>query len=695
MNRSHPAATDADRTTRGGVMTPSDPFVAARADYWRQSAGRPPFRRTSAPNLLAELVHAEYRPDAAPARPPVLASSRDMALARLRHRLRTGNVPSPLACVRLLDGCARTRAAVFDAWPDVVRHHEAGRATAALRQGLRSTRDLDSVRLLLDLAASSCLRPLPTAQLLPLSVGGDRGVRHAAWRLLAAYGCTHLLPSGSGGRADAYERLLGGVLRDGPPAGVESVGLPPGIIVAQSMLMGHLDRPGEGPSGGLSVLLSSLGDSLAEIPHVAGVLTVVPACRPELEADPALLKRRADGHWILRLPVDSPSHVRPEDMGRHREAMAWWAARLFGLLGRPVDVLHVRYADDGSLALAEAARRAGAGLVFTATPDPHRQITERYDAPGAEPTALRHDLHRVFLADRLIERADLVVGIAQSDGEQPGLNTYFPQLADRAAGGTAGSAPEGIPLYRAPADEARRREELLGRIDAVASAGPSRTPTILLSVGRLHPVKQQDVLTRAWVDSGCYERSILVIVGGGPPADGDPVERAMRERIGEAVSSSPEAGRRLLLLPALSNDEVRMLERALADPARRFRTRYVCPSAKEEFGLALLEAMEAGLLVAGPERGGVPHYLVDGMNGLLLDTSSSRALGGGLRRLLGVGDEEARVMACRARDLVRSTYSSTAMARSLVDYYAAVAGSVGGPAEGRAPDRASRMRVPS
>lgn len=358
-------------------------------------------------------------------------------------------------------------------------------------------------------------------------------------------------------------------------------------------------------------------------------------------------------------------------MGRHREAMAWWATRLFRSFGRPIDVLHVRYADDGSLALAEAARRAGLGLVFTATPDPHRQVTERHDVAHPDAAALRQDLHRVFIADRLVDRADRVVGIAGGGQGATELLRHFPQLAARGRAGDFSAPPEGIAPYRPSADRSPRREPLLDTIDAAVSAHPAERPAVLLSVGRLHPVKQQDLLVRAWIDSGCHQESLLVIVGGSPRPT-DPLERAMRARMDQAVASCGEARERLLFLPTLPNSEVRMLERSLASPARRFRARYVCPSAKEEFGLAVLEAMEAGLLVAGPLRGGVPTYLVDGLNGILMDTSSASTLGDGLRRLIQVDDDHARSMAARAQHLVRSTYSSTAMAQALARHYTAV-----------------------
>ncbi|MFC9729846.1 glycosyltransferase [Streptomyces roseolus] len=701
MRRPDPAV-PVDPAPGGRPPGRPDPFAAARAAYWKHAPRPSPGRRAAAPDLFTELVRAEYRPDGAPAGRPAAAPSGDLVLAGLRRRVRAGDTPPPETCVRLLADGDHARAAVFDAWPEVVRRHGTERAAAAVRRGLHGTLPPHLAAPLLDLAAAESLVPLARPELLRLAHAPERTVRHAAWRLLAAYDGALPLPHAGatpGTRpADAYERLLREALRTpAPPTAPEGAELRPGTLVAQSMLLGHLDRPGEGLSGGLGVLLGALGDALARADGVAGVLTLVTACVPELEADPLLLRRRGPRHWVLRLPVDSPRQVRPEELGRHREALAWWATRLLGSLGRPVDVLHVRYADDGSLALAEAARRSGAALVFTAAPDPHRQMTERHAAPGADADALRYDLHRVFVADRLVDRADRVVGIAGPGGGTDELLHHFPQLAGRAGGGAPDAPPEGIPPYRPPADAGRRTDSLLAAVGAAlgATAGPGRprTPTVLLTIGRLHPVKQQDVLVRAWVESGAFRESVLVCVGGSP-SDADPAERAMRARVERAVAAFPEAAERLLLLPALANADVRTLERRLADPANGFRARYVCPSAKEEFGLAVLEAMEAGLLVAAPVRGGVPHYLVDGRNGLLVDTSCARTLGEGLLRLLRVDDGAAAAMARSAQDLVRSTYSSDAMARALTRHYTAVAPRVRTGRKGAAPSSEGPGRRP-
>lgn len=655
-----------------------DVFTEARRAFWSRSEGatassNPAHLPSPSRSLLSQLVAEEYGAGGGERRrgQHALATEQDVVVARLRNRLRRGRTPGPEECVRLVTGGDGARGAVFEAWPEVVRLHGGARTTRSLRFGLRTAQAPETTAMLLQLAAAVGLRPLPGDGVLRLAREGSRRVRHAAWLLLARYGRRWGKRLRSVEPADAYERLLLEALCHEPRTGARHPLPSSGLLVAQSMVMGRFDRPGEGLSGGLSVLLDSVGEALASTDGIAGVLTVVTACRPDLEADPVLLRRRSPGHWILRLPVDSDRPTGPQDIGEHREALAWWATRLMSTLGRRLDVLHVRYADDGSLALAEAARRVGAGMVFTATPDPHRQMSERLDHPDVDPDQVRLDLHRVYLADRLADRADRVVGIAGRGGTAELLH-HFPQLSRRYGAGRLSAPPEGVAPYEPQPEAAKRCGFLIDRIGGTAGSADESRRTVLLSVGRLHPVKQQDVLVRAWIESGCHRESVLVLVGGSTRGP-DRQESLIRDRIHAVTRGNPEARGRLLLLPALSNADVRSLERTLADPAGRFRARYVCPSAKEEFGLAVLEAMEAGMVVAGPERGGVPHYLDDGVNGLLLDTSTSHALGQGLRRLLDLDDGAAETMARRAQHLVRTRYSAAAMAQALAGHYADVA----------------------
>jgi glycosyltransferase involved in cell wall biosynthesis len=53
---------------------------------------------------------------------------------------------------------------------------------------------------------------------------------------------------------------------------------------------------------------------------------------------------------------------------------------------------------------------------------------------------------------------------------------------------------------------------------------------------------------------------------------------------------------------------------------------YVCASIKEEFGIAILEGMAAGLLVVAPTGGGPATYVENGVTGILTPTHDARLL---------------------------------------------------------------------
>ncbi|MFD9724770.1 glycosyltransferase [Streptomyces sp. NPDC059072] len=663
-----------------------DPLVAARTAFFTGSGWTahlpgpgPDGGLPDAQGELATLLEAEYGLRSRAVPPGVRSGTdrRDKAVAGLRRAARLGVPLTPEALLAHREGDPRLMAVVTELWPETVRWYGHGHAEEVLRAALGESRDGPVVGHLLDLAVAADLRPLTPLQSASLArATAHRAVRHSAWRYLRQLpgGPAHAPhPSEAG---DAYERLL---LASAPPAFGPGTKEPRGRLIAQSMLLGGLDTPGQGMSGGLAVLLGGLGDRLAATEGISGVITVVTAGHEDLAADDRLAHERAPGHWVLRLPVDCPSTPAQVDMPRHRPALTWWAVRLLGAMARPLDVVHVRYADDGSLALVDAAERLGAARVFTATPDPHRGLAERHAASDpADPRAadaLRQDLHRVFLADRLVQRADRVVGIPGRGGTRE-LVRHFPGLARLNEGRGPSAPPEGIAPYRPAPDEDVRRDEALQRLyrdgarpDAL-DPGDRELP-VLLCVGRLHPVKQQDLLVRSWLATGSDRTTALVLVGGSP-GTGTEVEDEVRRRIETLLAPYPQAARRLALLPALPNTDVRRLQRALAQRGDDSCCWYVCPSAKEEFGIAVLEAMDAGLPVAGPRRGGVAHYLRDQVNGLLMDTSCQSGLMRGLRRVAATSADDRRRYAAAGRKLVAERFSVTRMAAELAAHYIAL-----------------------
>ncbi|MFF5497665.1 glycosyltransferase [Streptomyces aquilus] len=659
-----------------------DPLVAARTAFfsgapWRGHADERNPAGCPQDDLI-RLLEAEYgaRPRTVPAGDRLGPGREDTMVAALRRAARLGVPLTPEALLAHRDGGPWLWAVLAELWPETVRWYGRRHAEEALRAALTEASDSPAAGHLLDLAVTSGLAPRTPAEAAPMGRHPDRAVRHAAWRYLHQLpgGTTHLpAPSAA---SDAYERLL---LDPPTPVLGPREGEGEGRVVAQTMLLGGLDTPGQGLSGGMAVLLGGLGDTLAETEGIAGVITVVTAGHEDLAAVDRLAHERRPGHWVLRLPVDTPRSLVPTRAYRHRTALTWWAVRLLRCMPRPLDVMHVRYADDASLALADAAELLGAASVFTATPDPHRGLAERHAARdhGDPQTAreLRHDLHRVFVADRLVERADSVVGIPGRGGTRE-LVRHFPHLAHHAGGKGPSAPPEGIAPYRTAPDEHDRQRAALAalyqdgaRPDAL-DAEDLHLP-LLLSVGRLHPFKQQDLLVRAWLETGGYGTSTLVLIGGSPHTATE-AETDMRRRIDMLLAQFPQASRRFALLPALPNADVRRLQRALAARPEQTPCWYVCPSVKEEFGIAILEAMEAGLPAAGPRSGGVSHYLRDGVNGILMDTSAPTGLKRGLRRLARVGDDERRRYATEGRKLVAERFSVNRMANELTAEYAAL-----------------------
>jgi glycosyltransferase involved in cell wall biosynthesis len=187
-------------------------------------------------------------------------------------------------------------------------------------------------------------------------------------------------------------------------------------------------------------------------------------------------------------------------------------------------------------------------------------------------------------------------------------------------------------------------------------------------VGRLNPIKGMSRVVEAWVtDDSIRDRYNLLIVGGdlATPSKG---ELEVLESICEAAGLGPSEG--LLLLGGRSHREVSLLMAAASEgmPDEVGSDGiYVSGSEKEEFGLAIVEALAFGLPVIGPEVGGPATYVEHGFTGFLTDTTSAEEIQRGIKWAETARRSEVRADA--ARRMVRTRYSLTAMAAELVDLY--------------------------
>ncbi|KQQ00051.1 MULTISPECIES: glycosyltransferase [unclassified Rathayibacter] len=480
------------------------------------------------------------------------------------------------------------------------------------------------------------------------------------------------------GQLGAVARLA---LADRAPVPASAAGPTVAQLFVHADIDGTLTRVGAGDNGGIATLLVRLGDALGE----EGVSRVLTLSRgTPVEAERALADLPVSGHGFAPVPFVGLPVPMPQAWPR-RVAAERGIRRILRAAGR-VDVLHLRMADVGSLAAAAVARELEIPTVFTVAPDPHALIAG-LDASGAlsradfgDRDAVEHFWFRVRLVQRLaadaahtvlFPRADLQSSMRELIGiditAHPERHTIVPEGIDVRL---VERGEEAARIAAAGGTVAADARDDLASLDLLLAELPEerRGLPLLLSVGRLHRVKGMATLAEAWAgDPSLRERANLLLVGGdlGTPS---PDEREQLDRIG-AVSSDGLllAGHRPNGTVARWLGAVRHGRPGLAAPGGA----YVCASVKEEFGIALLEALAAGLVVVAPATGGPVTYVEEGVTGFLIDTTDAGALAHAVGDALDLADGPLGADAStRGRAMVAERYTIQAMARALTGVYA-------------------------
>lgn len=460
-----------------------------------------------------------------------------------------------------------------------------------------------------------------------------------------------------------------------------------GLRVVQVHLRTGLDPSlssvGMGDTGGVATLLVRLGDALTAERPIGEVITVGRATGAAAwagDGSSSASATSADGRHRFRqvhLPAAQGALFTdpwPSLVGATRELR-----RVLGALGH-IDVLHLRMADVGTLAAQRVALELGVPTVFTLAPDPHALIAALDDAGALDRSSfLAADAeqalwYRAWLVRRLASLAHRVVLLPRPNARREIQALVGVDTDDRRR---VVVVPEGIDLERTAAARAEIADrprppvvaELADRLDRLPRA--RRGLPLLVSVGRLAEVKGMARLVEAYVgDAELAGRANLVIVGGDLVAP-SPQERAELDAIDDALRRRARAAEGVVLLGHRSNDDVaRILAAAhvgVGDSAAPGGA-YVSGSRKEEFGLAIVEALAAGLPVVAPIAGGPSTYVEDGRTGVLVDATDRAALAAAMGRALDLAPLPGRAELARAT--VRTRFSIATMARDLAALYA-------------------------
>jgi glycosyltransferase involved in cell wall biosynthesis len=453
-------------------------------------------------------------------------------------------------------------------------------------------------------------------------------------------------------------------------------------IFMQGFLDAGLSRPGAGDGGGLATLLVHLSAALAARPEVEHVTTLtrglVGEGVPTIHRVPS--EPVAPGASIERIRFGGDGYLAVADMWAHRRELEHALERALRRLA-PIDAVHLRFADVATLAATRVCERLGLPVHFTLAPDPHALIRQRQESGSLDRSSFmaadraEHLLFRARLVERMRDRAAGLALLPRGSAREELWELV--RLPAHGGARRIRTVPEGISMkavdaaaleLSGPRRPGGAAEDLASRVRTL----PARRHglPLILSVGRLHRVKGFATLLEAWAGAPDLRDAFnLAIVGGDldrPTAE----ERTVLRSLEAAAGRYPGAADGLLLLGHRRHaDVIRLMAATRAGLAGTVGPAgvYACASVKEEFGLALLEAMASGLSVLGPALGGPPTFIEDGVTGVIASTSSVGGMRDGLRRAA-----QARLDARRAElaaATVRERFTIDAMAAGLVDLY--------------------------
>jgi D-inositol-3-phosphate glycosyltransferase len=383
-----------------------------------------------------------------------------------------------------------------------------------------------------------------------------------------------------------------------------------------------LETPGSADAGGLNVYVVALAEQLAEL-----------GLEPELITRAASPDHPQTGYTDAGVPVRflqaGPREPVPkDDLARHMYAFRDALRQL-----PHFDILHSHYWLSGAAALAVAEQQ---GIPHIQSLHTVAALKNAHLAPGDRP----EPVERLWGEQRLVQESAFTIGstveeksaVVESYGADPDRVLVIPPGVDRALFHPAlavealgGSVPNAQPLRARPARTAR--------------------PGIL-TLGRIQPLKGQDLAIRALATIPAERRPLLTIAGAPTPGE-KKYERSLHTLVDDL---------------GLGGDVVFVgtQTRQAAAALIRESALLLIPSHSETFGLVALEAAASGTPVIASNSTGTGSSVSHLSTGMLLPTRDPAAWGAAIDSLLGDPAGLAALSASAARHAALHTWRLTA-----------------------------------
>ncbi len=476
------------------------------------------------------------------------------------------------------------------------------------------------------------------------------------------------------------ERLLW--LSEQPPTGPRSQSASGSKRIAQVLMQGRVDAgltaAASGDGGGLITLQVGLTRELGAREDIDEAYLVTRAVQGDAPVFGESVESVGPGGFISRLDFGPAEYLTRNEMWAYRAELER-ELETFLIEKGPFQAIHLRFADVGTFAAARIASRLEIPVVFTLAPDPHSVIATAEStgdltrANFGEWEAREHFLFRARMVEHMVENADRLVLLPRARQRQQFLELMNVDVdaSDRfevIAEGVDFEVTETASAQVVASNKGGTTPRVVAELTELVRALPASRHNLplLLTAGRLSPVKGLDRLVEAWAGDQRVNKEFNLVIVGGNLDNPSSEETSVLDSIQAAAQAQPG----LVLLGGRSHREVALvMATAQLGIAGIIGPNgvYISGSAKEEFGLAIVEAMGAGLPVIVPRVGGPATYVDHEFTGYLADTLDIEDLRRGISWAAGARGSEIRAYA--GRRLVKAGYSLSAMASDLAALY--------------------------